>query len=226
MIGRTVGGDDALVRGKGSGVATMGAPLNALLKLSRAVDTANAAIGKRLSWLILAAVLISAINAVIRKVFGVSSNAWLELQWLLFSVVFLMCSPWTLLDNEHIRIDILNNMFPKWLRNAIELLGHTLFLLPFTALMIVTAWPFFWRSFSIREQSMNAGGLPQWPAKSLIFIAFALLFLQGLSELIKRIAVVRGLIPDPHGGGGGHLSSAEAEAERLLAGVKPDADSR
>ena len=176
----------------------------------------NARLGRILSWLIVVAVLISAANALQRKLLDVSSNAWLELQWVLFSIVFLLCSPWTLLDNEHIRIDILNNMLPKRVRDGIDVVGHALFLLPLTIVMMVTALPFFVRSFEIREQSTNAGGLPQWPAKSLIVIAFALLFLQGLSELIKRVAVMRGLIPDPHERGGSH-SVAEAEAERLAA---------
>jgi TRAP-type mannitol/chloroaromatic compound transport system permease small subunit len=177
----------------------------------------NARLGRALSWLILVAVLVSAGNAIQRKLFDISSNSWLELQWVLFSIVFLMCSPWTLLDNEHIRIDIVNAMFPKRVRDSIDIIGHIFFLLPLTIIMMVTALPFFIRSFEIREQSMNAGGLPQWPAKSLIVIGFALLFLQGISELIKRIAVMRGLIPDPHERGGGAHSLAEAEAERLVA---------
>src|SRR5436305_376481 len=112
--------------------------LRALLPLSRAIDAANRWIGKHLAWLILVAVLISAVNAVVRKLFDMSSNSWLELQWVLFSVVFLGCAPWTLLDNEHIRIDIVNNLMPRWLRNTIDLVGHTLFLLPLTLVMMVT----------------------------------------------------------------------------------------
>ena len=170
--------------------------LGALLPASRQIDAFNQRLGKWVSWLILAMVLISATNATVRKVFDTSSNAWLELQWVLFSVVFLLCSPWTLLVNEHIRIDIVNNMLPKQVRNTIDLVGHALFLLPLSLLMAVTGLPFFTRSYQINEQSMNAGGLPQWPAKSLVFIGFSLLFLQGISELIKRIAIMRGLIAD------------------------------
>jgi TRAP-type mannitol/chloroaromatic compound transport system permease small subunit len=192
------------------------------LPASRAIDALNTRIGKWLSWLVLVAVLVSATNATVRKVLDTSSNAWLELQWVLFGIVFLLCSPWTLCANEHIRIDIVNAMFPKTVRNWIDIVGHVLFLLPLTIVMIVTGLPFFLRSFEIREQSLNAGGLPQWPAKSLIFIAFLLLFLQALSELIKRIAVMRGLIPDPHEGGGGVHAAAEAEVERLLEEVKPE----
>jgi TRAP-type mannitol/chloroaromatic compound transport system permease small subunit len=169
-----------------------------LLRVSRAIDALNERLGRWLSWLILAAVLISAGNAVVRKLFDTSSNSWLELQWILFGVVFLLCSPWTLLSNEHIRIDIINNLLPRQVRNTIDVIGHAFFLLPLTIVMIFTSVPFFLRSFALNEQSGNAGGLPQWPAKSLIMIGFALLFLQGISELIKRIAVMRGLIPDPY----------------------------
>jgi len=191
-----------------------------LLRTSRAIDALNQRIGKSLAWLILVVVLISATNATVRKLFDTSSNAWLELQWVLFGVVFLLCAPWTLLSNEHVRIDIVNNLLPKKLRNIIELMGHIFFLLPLTIIMVVTSVPFFVRSFRINEQSMNAGGLPQWPAKSLIMIGFALLFLQGISELIKRIAVMQGVIADPHEGGA--HSAVEAEAERFLAVVKTD----
>ena len=152
-----------------------------------------------MSWLVVAAALISAANAVIRKLFGVSSNSWLELQWVLFSMIFLLCAPWTLQVNEHIRIDIVNNLLPKRVRDMIDVIGDALFLLPLTIVMLITSLPFFLASFRIREQSGNAGGLPQWPAKSLIFIGFLLLMMQGISELIKRIAVMRGLIADPHG---------------------------
>jgi TRAP-type mannitol/chloroaromatic compound transport system permease small subunit len=131
----------------------------------------------------------------------------------------MLCSPWTLMSNEHIRIDIVNTMFSKRVRNWIDVFGHVAFLLPFTIVMIVTGWPFFLASFRLNEQSFNAGGLPQWPAKSLVVIGFTLLFFQGISELIKRIAVMRGDIPDPFES---TLHPAEAEAERLLADVKPE----
>ncbi len=194
-----------------------------LLKLSRAIDAVNFRIGKVLSWLILIVVIISATNATVRKVFDTSSNAWLELQWILFGVIFLLCSPWTLLSNEHIRIDIVNGMLPKRWRDLIDVVGHVFFLLPLTIVMIVTSVPFFLRSLQLNEQSMNAGGLPQWPAKSLILIGFVLLFFQGISELIKRIAVMRNLISDPHASVGGIHAAAEAEAERILAVAKTDA---
>jgi TRAP-type mannitol/chloroaromatic compound transport system permease small subunit len=194
-----------------------GQALQSLLRLSQVIDSFTRWTGKRLAWLILAAVIISAINAVVRKLFDTSSNSWLELQWVLFSVVFLLCSPWTLLDNEHIRIDIVNNLLPKRVRDGIDVIGHLFFLLPLTIVMIVTGVPFFERSFQINEQSGNAGGLPQWPAKSLIMIGFAMLLIQGISELIKRIAVMRGLIPDPHAS---QVSAIEAEVEHLVEAIE------
>lgn len=191
--------------------------LKALLPATRAVDAVTAWIGKRLAWLILAAVVVSAINATVRKVFDISSNSWLELQWVLFSMVFLLCSPWTLLANEHIRIDIVNNLLPKWMRDSIDVVGHAFFLLPLCIVLVITGIPFFIKSYSVNEQSWNAGGLPQWPSKALIMIAFAFLFLQGISELIKRIAVMRELIPDPHAG---QKSSLETEAEEVMSAIE------
>ena len=187
--------------------------MQSLLKLSRGIDAFTRWTGKRLAWLILLAVIVSAVNAIVRKTFDTSSNSWLELQWVLFSIVFLLCSPWTLLDNEHIRIDIVNNMLPKRVRDSIDVIGHVFFLMPLTVVMIITGGPFFMRSVEINEQSGNAGGLPQWPAKSLIIIGFTLLLVQGISELIKRIAVMRGLIPDPHAS---QVSAIEAEVEHLV----------
>jgi TRAP-type mannitol/chloroaromatic compound transport system permease small subunit len=191
--------------------------LAALLKFSRLVDAVNLRIGKWLAWLIVVAVLVSAVNATVRKLLDTSSNAWLELQWVLFSAVFLLCAPWTLLVNEHIRIDIVNAMFPKRVRDAIDLVGHGLFLLPLTVIMVITSYPVFIDSFRLNEQSFSAGGLPQWPAKALLVIGFAMLFLQGLSELIKRIAVVRNLIPDPYER---HLHPIESEVESLVKSIE------
>lgn len=173
--------------------------MDAALRVSAGIDRLNTAIGKSVYWLILVAVLVSTVNAIVRKAFDVSSNAWLELQWQLFGAVFMLCAAYTFLRNEHIRIDIVNARLPKPVRDWIDLLGHFLFLMPFVILMIVDSWPFAVGSWRILEQSPNAGGLPQWPAKFLIPAGFFLLFLQGISEIIKRIAVMRGLIPDPHG---------------------------
>ncbi|WP_448042969.1 TRAP transporter small permease subunit [Bradyrhizobium liaoningense] len=191
--------------------------MQALLKLSSRIDAFTRWTGKRVAWLIVLAVIISAVNAIIRKTFDTSSNSWLELQWVLFSIVFLLCSPWTLLDNEHIRIDIVNNALPKKTRNIIDVVGHLFFLIPICIVMIITGVPFFQRSFHINEQSGNAGGLPQWPAKSLIMIGFAMLLVQGISELIKRIAVMRGLMPDPHES---QVSALEAEVEHLVEAIE------
>jgi TRAP-type mannitol/chloroaromatic compound transport system permease small subunit len=193
------------------------------LSLSRAIDAINTKVGKYVSWLILVAVLVSAINAIIRKLFDVSSNSWLELQWVLFGCVFLLCSPWTLLSGEHIRIDILNAKLSYRTRNWIDLIGHSLFLMPFAFLMVYYSVPFFTRSFAVNEQSLNAGGLPQWPAKGLLMIGFALLLAQGISEFIKRLAIMRGELEDS-GLGGGHLALAEAEAERLVQVAKEEAE--
>jgi TRAP-type mannitol/chloroaromatic compound transport system permease small subunit len=191
--------------------------LKKLLPISRRIDAFNTWVGRYLAWLILAAVIVSALNATVRKVFDTSSNSWLELQWVLFSIVFLLCSPWTLLDNEHIRIDIVNNLLPKWLRNAIEVVGHAFFLLPLALIMVVTGIPFFLRSYEIDEQSGNAGGLPQWPSKSLIMIGFAMLLAQGISELIKRIAIIYKLIPDPHEH---QVDALEAEVEHIVQAIE------
>jgi len=198
-------------------VGTLDALLKALLPVTRGIDAVTTWIGKRVAWLILAAVMVSALNATVRKVFDTSSNSWLELQWVLFSMVFLLCASWTLLDNEHIRIDIVNNMLPKRLRDTIDAVGHVFFLLPLTIIMIITGIPFFYRSIEINEQSGNAGGLPQWPAKSLIMIGFAMLLIQGVSELIKRIAVMRNLIPDPHAA---QVHALEAEVEHIVEAIE------
>jgi TRAP-type mannitol/chloroaromatic compound transport system permease small subunit len=198
-------------------VGALDALLKALLPVTRAVDAVTTWIGKRVAWLILAAVVVSALNASVRKIFDTSSNSWLELQWVLFSIVVLLCSPWTLLANEHIRIDIVNNMLPKRLRDSIDVVGHVFFLLPLAIIMIITGIPFFLRSIEINEQSGNAGGLPQWPAKSLVMIGFAMLLIQGVSELIKRIAVMRDLIPDPHAT---QVHALEAEVEHIVEAIE------
>ena len=198
-------------------MGALDACLKALLPATRVIDATTTWIGKRLAWLILAAVVVSAVNATVRKIFDTSSNSWLELQWVLFSVVFLLCSPWTLLDNEHIRIDIVNNMLPKRLRDSIDVVGHAFFLMPLAIIMIITGIPFFLRSVEIDEQSGNAGGLPQWPAKALVMIGFGMLLMQGISELIKRIAVMRDLIPDPHAT---QVHALEAEVEHIVEAIE------
>jgi TRAP-type mannitol/chloroaromatic compound transport system permease small subunit len=199
--------------------------LRALLKFSRTVDKFNTRVGQIMAWGVLAAILVSAVNATVRKVLNTSSNSWLELQWVLFGVVFLLCSAWTLLSNEHIRIDIVNSMLSKRTRNWIDVIGHLFFLIPVTVILAYLGWPFFWRSLMQNEQSSNAGGLPVYPAKFLIPLAFTFLLLQGISELIKRIAIIRGEMEDTVSGGG-HHAAAEAEAERLLQVAREEAKNR
>ncbi len=172
--------------------------MHGLLALSRGIDRLNAFIGRAVMWLILAAVLVSAGNATVRKVFDISSNAWLELQWYLFGAAFMLAAAYTLQRNEHIRIDIVSNHLPKALRHAIELFGHICMLLPLCLLMLWESWPSMMESYRIGETSANFGGLLIWPGKSFIVIGFALLFIQGISELIKRIAIIAGVIPEIH----------------------------
>jgi TRAP-type mannitol/chloroaromatic compound transport system permease small subunit len=185
----------------------------ALLRLSRIIDSINERVGKFAAWAIVVAILVSAINAIIRRIFGVSSNAWLELQWYLFGATFMLCAAWTLKANEHIRIDIISNKLTKRGRDRIDLTGHLLFLFPFVALMLYLSVPYFLRSYESGEVSSNAGGLLIWPAKGLILLGFISLGFQWLSELIKRAAIMRGDLAEDEPGG----HSAEAEAERLIA---------
>ena len=196
-----------------------------LLTFSRAIDKFNTRVGQVVAWAVLAAILVSSVNATVRKVFNTSSNSWLELQWVLFGCVFLLCAAWTLLSNDHIRIDIVNSMLPKRARDWIDVIGHLFFLIPVAAIVTYLGWPFFWRSLMQNEQSSNAGGLPAYPAKLLIPVAFTFLLLQGVSELIKRIAIMRGALDDTVSGGG-HHAAAEAEAERLLQVARDEARAR
>jgi TRAP-type mannitol/chloroaromatic compound transport system permease small subunit len=154
-------------------------------------------IGHTFYWLILATVLISAANAVVRKTFNYSSNSLLEIQWYLFSTIFLFCAGYTLLRNEHVRIDVVAGRLSKRAQAWIDIVGTVFFLTPMAFLLMWLAWPVFMDAYERHEISTNAGGLIIWPARLLIPIGFFLLLLQALSELIKRIAFLRGLIPDP-----------------------------
>ena len=171
--------------------------MQAFLAVSAAIDRINELIGKSVSWLILISIFVSAGNAGIRKAFNVSSNAWLELQWYLFGAAFLLAAAYTLRQNEHIRIDIVYGALSRRVQHWIDLLGHLLFLMPFTTLMLWLLVPYVVHSVRIGEVSTNAGGLIIWPAKALLLGGFALLFIQGISEIIKKIAVMRGVIDDP-----------------------------
>ena len=190
--------------------------MQTLLKLSRGIDAFTTVVGRWLSWLILIAVIISAGNATIRKIFDVSSNAYLELQWVLFGVVFLLCSPWALLN------DIVSHRLPLKVRSWIDLIGHVFFLVPFCIVLLWTSTPFFLVSYHQNEQSFSAGGLPQWPAKSLVVICSALLLVQAVSEIIKRVAVMRGLLPDPNKLALSSHEQAAAEAERLAEAISSE----
>lgn len=171
--------------------------MNALLALSRLIDGLNERIGRTVMWLVLVVALVSAGNALVRYVFSTSSNAWLELQWYLFAAIFLGCAGYTLLHNEHIRIDVVAGRFSRRTAAWIDIFGTIFFLLPLMLFMMELSWPVFMNAWNSGETSANAGGLIRWPARLMIPIGLALLSLQGISELIKRIAFLRGLIPDP-----------------------------
>ncbi|MDB5666877.1 TRAP transporter small permease subunit [Cypionkella sp.] len=170
--------------------------MKSLLAFAAGIDRFNEIIGKAVSWLILIAVIVSATNAVVRKVFSVSSNSWLELQWYLFGAAFLLAAAYTLKQNEHIRIDIVYGMFSRRVQHWIDLFGHLVFLMPFVLLMLYYLVPYVARSYVSGEVSTNSGGLTIWPAKALLLIGFFLLAMQGISEIIKKIAVMRGLMDD------------------------------
>lgn len=200
--------------------------MNALLALSRGIDRINEVVGKSVIWLILIAVLISAINALVRKIYNTSSNAWLELQWYLYGAAFLGAAAYTLKQAEHVRIDIVYGIWSRRTQHWIDLFGHLVFLLPFVLLMVYYLWPYAMRSACIGqnefcriEYSTNAGGLVIWPAKFMLLGGFILLSLQAVSEIIKKIAVIRGVIEDPTP----FISSQEAaeqEAKALVEEMK------
>ncbi|KQV34692.1 MULTISPECIES: TRAP transporter small permease subunit [unclassified Rhizobium] len=169
----------------------------ALLGISRTIDAVTEFIGKAVSWLILVAVLVSAGNAIIRKIFNVSSNSWLEAQWYLFGAAFMFAAAYTLSQNEHIRIDIVYATFSRRVQHWIDLLGHLLFLMPFVLLMVYYLVPYVLLSYRSGEVSSSAGGLIIWPAKGILLIGFVLLALQGVSEIIKKIAIMTGNMDDP-----------------------------
>lgn len=168
-----------------------------LLRISGLIDAVNDGVGKLVYWLVLVAVLVSSVNAVVRYTFNTSSNAWLELQWYLFSAIFLLCAGYTLLRNEHIRIDIVVGRFSRRVQAAVDIFGILFFLFPMAILIMWLSWPMFMDSFRTNEMSSDAGGLIRWPAKLLVPVGFFLLTAQGVSELIKRIAYLAGAIDQP-----------------------------
>jgi TRAP-type mannitol/chloroaromatic compound transport system permease small subunit len=189
--------------------------VNALIALSRAIDALTERVGRLVYWLILAVVLISAANATVRKAFNYSSNAYLEIQWYLFSVIFLFGAGYTFLRNEHVRIDIIAGRLSPRTQNWIDVVGIVLFLFPMSIIIMWLSWPLFVDSYVRNEVSTNAGGLIIWPARLMIPVGFALLIMQAVSELIKRVAFLAGRGPNPlerH-----HAKSAEEELAEEIA---------
>ena len=182
-----------------------------LLAVSRAIDALNQRIGQTVLWLTLVVVLVSAGNAVVRKVLHISSNAWLELQWYLFGAIFLLASGYTYLRNEHVRVDVLSSRLSPRVQVIIEILGILFFIFPAAALIFWLSIPYFYESFRLQELSSNTGGLIRWPAKLLIPVGFALLILSGVSRLIKCVAFLAGKGPNPM------VSAKEKTAEEELA---------
>ncbi|MEO6744731.1 MAG: TRAP transporter small permease subunit [Caldimonas sp.] len=168
-----------------------------LLQLSRLIDRMSELVGKSVAWLVLAAVLISALNAAVRKTFNTSSNAYLEIQWYLFAAVFLLAAGYTMLRQEHVKIDVISGRFSKRTQVWIDIIGLVFFVLPLVYTVIHLSMPLVVRSYVMNEYSSNAGGLIRWPVFALLPLGFLLLGIQALSELIKRIAFLKGLVPDP-----------------------------
>jgi TRAP-type mannitol/chloroaromatic compound transport system permease small subunit len=171
--------------------------MSALLKLSGLIDRVNLLLGKAIMWLVLAAVVISAGNAILRKVFNIGSNASLEIQWYLFAAVFMLGVGYVMLKNGHVRIDFISSKLSKRTNAIIDAIGLVVFTLPLALIMFKLGWPLFERAWQTGEMSQNAGGLIRWPALALLPAGFAVLFAQGLSELIKRVAFLRGHLPEP-----------------------------
>ncbi|AYR19638.1 TRAP transporter small permease subunit [Alcaligenes faecalis] len=184
------------------------------LRLSSLIDRLNTVVGKSVTWLTLIVVLVSAINAVVRKVYGISSNQWLELQWYLFGAIFLLAAGYTFFVNEHVRVDALAERFAPRVQVWIDIIGVIFFLLPATLLIFWLSIPFFEQSYVLNEQSSNTGGLVRWPVKLLIPVGFALLALAGVSHLIKCIGFLRGVCPNPLLRNGG-LSAEEELAQEI-----------
>jgi TRAP-type mannitol/chloroaromatic compound transport system permease small subunit len=171
--------------------------MSILLRLSRLIDTVNGSLGRFTLWLVLAAVLISAGNAIMRKLFNIGSNAYLEIQWYLFAAVFMLGSAYVFLHNGHVRIDFISARLSRQTNAIIDAIGIVVFLIPLCVILIDLSWPFFMRAYESGEMSENAGGLIRWPVILLIPVGFAMLLLQAVSELIKRLAFLTGALPSP-----------------------------
>ena len=200
--------------------------MNALLSLSRTIDGMSERIGRLVYWLVLAVVLISAANASVRKAFNYSSNSFLEIQWYLFSVIFLLGAGYVLLHNAHVRIDIITGRLSGRAQNWIDVFGIIFFLFPMALVIMKLSWPLFMDSFTRNEVSTNAGGLMIWPARLLVPIGFLLLIVQGVSELIKRIAFLKGLIPNPLDKAHGKTAEEELAEEIALQRARDEQGSR
>ena len=185
-----------------------------LLSLSRLIDRFTSWVGRWVAWLVLAAVLISAVNAAVRKLFNTSSNAYLEIQWYLFAAVFLLAAGYTLMRQEHVKIDVISSRFSKRTQIWIDVVGLVLFVLPLVFNVIRLSLPLVIRAYEMNEYSQNAGGLIRWPVFAVLPLGFLLLGIQAVSELIKRIAFLRGLIPDPTQKG--QAKSAEEELAEFM----------
>ncbi len=181
-----------------------------LLQLSRAIDALNEWLGTLIKWLVLAAVLISAGNAIVRKVFNVGSNSLLEIQWYLFAGVFMLGVGYVMLRNAHVRIDFISSKLSKRTNAIIDAIGIVIFTIPLSIIMIDLGWPLFQRALVSGEMSQNAGGLIRWPVLALVPLGFSILLVQAVSELIKRVAYVRGLLPEPFSG-----EAEKSDEERL-----------
>jgi len=189
--------------------------VQALLKLSRAIDALSEGVGKATIWLVLVVTLISAANAFVRYTFNYSSNGLLEIQWYLFSAIFLLCAGYTLMRNEYVRIDVISGRFSPRTHAWIDIIGTLFFLAPMAVAVLYLSWPIFINAYLNNEYSSNAGGLIVWPVRALVPIGFSLLILQGVSELIKRIAFLKGLIPDPNA-----KAKAPSAEEELAKAIK------
>ena len=199
--------------------------MRALLRFSNAVDWLNSLVGKYVIWLILASTVVSGVNAAVRKIFNVSSNAYLEVQWYLFAAAFLLAAGYTLLNGEHVRIDVVASRLSKRTQMWMDAFGFAFFLTPVCLAILWYGIPFFLKGYHSNEMSNNAGGLIRWPVYAMIPLGFSLLLLQGWSELIKRLAFLQGLIDDPTAKKGEKTAEEElAEAIRRLAESKKTAD--
>jgi TRAP-type mannitol/chloroaromatic compound transport system permease small subunit len=188
-----------------------GSTMKPLLTISRWIDGLNTVVGRAVTWLVLVVAVVSAGNAVMRKLFSLGSNAWLELQWYLFGAIFLLAAGYTFLRNEHVRVDVLSQKLPERTQVGIEIFGVLFFLLPAACLVFWLSIPFFWESWITHELSSNTEGLIRWPAKLLIPVGFALLILAGLSHLVKCIGFLRGQCPNPM-----QVSSGKSDEEALV----------